>query len=123
MLGPRAAPRGKTTTGLFFPPPLLPANAAREKKGGIAVVATTASAPFFRKTLRVMLIAISSGTRATQGSIRRSRQDWGRARDRHTHVRSLWGQRAVCEWSRASAAIYRPREAAFPAHPGPGQGR
>ena len=38
---------------------------------GIAVVATTASAPFFRKTLRVMLMLISFGTRATQGSARR----------------------------------------------------
>ena len=59
MLRPSAAPRWKMTTRRLRPwLAVSAANAARERKLGMAAVPTTAMAPPFRNTRRVMVISI-----------------------------------------------------------------
>src|SRR6266700_2357130 len=57
MFRPSAAPRWNNTTSRFFPVPAVAVSAAytaRVRKLGMTLVPTTASAPPFRKTLRVI---------------------------------------------------------------------
>ena len=58
MFSPSAAPRWNSTTRRLRLVPSMP-QTVRVRKLGMAVVATSASAPFFRKTLRVMDIGSS----------------------------------------------------------------
>src|SRR5437660_6174465 len=61
MFRPSAAPRWNNTTSRFFPVPAVAVSAAytaRVRKLGMALVPTMASAPPFRKTLRVIDIML-----------------------------------------------------------------
>ena len=67
MLSPSAAPRWNSTTRRLRRVPLVSTpQTVRSKKLGIAVVATSASAPFFRKILRVIDIGATPAVASCQ---------------------------------------------------------